>query len=179
MLKITGYQLQQAIKARQEDRDLLQGQFNGSLFKFEDEKKRDPVDIADDLAKAEREIAQLQAVQGVYNSKVTITVGGQDVSLLQAIKQVGGANRLATLWKNVATQTAGTLSSGRRNRYDPYGSGAIRDKEQEYAKATVSAEIAIEKAKTTSKAARAMRAAISAGNAKQVDVEINPELLSS
>lgn len=178
-MKVTGYQLQQAIKARQEDRDLLQGQFNGSLFKFEDEVKRDPVEIAQDLEKAEREIAQLQAAQGIYNTKVTITVDGQDISLLQAIKQIGGANRLASLWKGVATQTAGTLSSGRRNRFDPYGHGAVRDKEQEYAKATVTAEQAIERSKSTSKAARAMRAAISAGNAKQVEIDINPELLSS
>jgi len=178
-MKITGYQLQQAIKARQEDRDLLQGQFSGSLFKFEDEVKRDPTEIADDLAKAEREIAQLQAAQGVYNTKVTITVGGQDISLLQAIKQIGGANRVAGLWKGVAQQSAGALGGGRRNRYDPYGQGSVRDKEQEYAKATVDAETAISKAKETSKAARAMRAAISAGNAKSVDVEINPERLST
>lgn len=176
---VSGYALQQAIKARQEDRDLLQGQFNGSLFKFEDEEKRDPVEIAQDLEKAEREIAQLQAAQGIYNTKVTITVGGQGISLLQAIKQIGGANRIAGLWKGVANQTAGTLSRGRRNRYDPYGSPSVRDKEQEYAKATVSAETAIEKSKATSKAARAMRAAISAGNAKQVEIDINPELLSS
>ena len=178
-MKVTGYQLQQAIKARQEDRDLLQGQFSGSLFKFEDEEKRSPVEIAQDLEKAEREIAQLQATQGVYNTKVTITVGGQDISLLQAIKQIGGANRVAGLWKAVAQQSAGALSHGRRNRYDPYGHGAVRDKEQEYAKSTVSAEEAIERSKATSKAARAMRAAISAGNAKSVDVEVNPELLSS
>jgi hypothetical protein len=178
-MKLTGYQLQQAIKARQEDRDLLQGQFSGSLFKFEDEVKRAPTEIADDLAKAELEIAQLQAAQGVYNTKVTITVGGQDISLLQAIKQIGGANRLASLWKGVAQQSAGALSQGRRNRFDPYGHGSVRDKEQEYAKATVSAETAIEKSKATSKAARAMRAAISAGNAKSVEVEINQELLSS
>lgn len=178
-MKVTGYALQQAIKARQEDRDLLQGQFSGSLFKFEDEVKRNPVEIAEDLEKVEREIAQLQAAQGVYNTKVTITVGGQDISLLQAIKQIGGANRLAGLWKGVASSTAGTLSAGRRNRYDPYGSASVRDKEQEYAKATVTAEDAINKAKETSKAARAMRAAISAGNATSVEVEINPELLGS
>lgn len=178
-MKVTGYALQQAIKARQEDRDLLNGQFSGSLFKFEDEVKRSPVEIAGDLAKAEQEIAQLQAAQGVYNTKVTITVDGQDISLLQAIKQIGGANRLASLWKGVASSTAGTLGGGRRNRYDPYGHGAVRDKEQEYAKSTVTAEDAIARAKATSKAARAMRAAISAGNAKSVDVEVNPELLSS
>lgn len=178
-MKVTGYNFQQAIKARQEDRDLLQDQFSGSLFKFEDEEKRSAVEIAKDLEKAEREIAQLQAAQGVYNSKVTITVGGQDISLLQAIKQIGGANRLANLWKGVAQSSAGTLGTGIRNRYDPYGSGSVRVKDQEYAKATVTAEVAIEKSKETSKLARAMRAAISAGNAQTVDVKINPELLSS
>lgn len=178
-MKITGYQLQQAIKSRQEDRDLLSGQFNGSLFKFEDEDKRNPVDIAADLLKAEQEIAHLQSAQGVYNTKVVITVDGQDMTLLQAIKRVGGANRMANIWKNVAQQTAGTLATGRRNRYDPYGTHSVRDKEQEYAKATVDAETAIQKAKEASKAARELRAAISAGNAKEIEVEVNPELLSS
>lgn len=178
-MKITGYQLQQAIKARQETRDLLQGQFNGSLYKFADEDKRNPVEIADDLIKAEAEIAQLQAAQGVYNAQVTITVGGHDISLLQAIKQVGGANRLANLWKGVAQQTAGALATGRRSRFDPYGAGGVRDKEQEYAQQTVTAEVAIEKAQEASKAARELRAAISAGNAREVEIQINPELLSS
>lgn len=178
-MKINGYRLQQAIKSRQEDRDLLNGQFSGSLFKFEDEVKRSPVEIAADLLKVEQEIAQLQAAQGVYNTKVVITVDGQDITLLQAIKRVGGANRLANLWKQVAQQSAGTLPNGRRNRYDPYGHGAVRDKEQEYAKATVDAETAIQKAKEAAKAARELRAAISAGNAKEVDVDVNPELLSS
>lgn len=178
-MKLTGYQLQQAIKSRQEDRDLLNGQFSGSLFKFEDEDKASPVSIADALTRAEAEIAQLQTAQGVYNTKVTITVDGQDISLLQAIKQVGGANRLANLWKEVAKQSAGALSTGRRNRFDPYGHAAVRDKEQEYAKATVSAEEAIKLAKATSKKARDLRAAISAGNARQVELDVNPELFSS
>lgn len=179
-MKINGYKLQQAIKSRQEDRDLLNGQFSGSLYKFEDEQKRDPVDIAADLAKAEREIAHLQSVQGLYNTKVVITVDGQDITLLQAIKQVGGANRLANLWKQVAAQSAGTLRSGRRNRYaDPFGAPGVRDREQEYAKATVDAETAIQKAKEAAKAARELRAAISAGNAKEVELDVNPELLGS
>jgi hypothetical protein len=53
------------------------------------------------------------------------------------------------------------------------------DKDQEYAKATVDAETAIEKAKDASKAARELRAAISAGNAKEIELDINPELLRS
>lgn len=178
-MKVNGYKLQQAIKSRQEDRDLLTGQFNGSLFKFEDEEKRAPVEIAADLLKAEQEIAQLQAIQGLYNTKVVITVDGQDITLLQAIKRVGGANRLANLWKQVAQQSAGTLAAGRRARFDPYGHGAVRDKEQEYARATVDSETAITRAKDAAKAARELRAAISAGNAKEVDLDVNPELLSS
>jgi hypothetical protein len=83
-MKVNGYKLQQAIKSRQEDRDLLNGQFNGSLYKFEDEDKRNPVEIANDLTKAEQEIAYLQSVQGLYNTKVVITVDGQDVTLLRS-----------------------------------------------------------------------------------------------
>lgn len=175
-MKITGYQLQQAIKARQKTRDLLQGQFSGSLYKFEDEQKRDPISISGDLERLEREIAQVQTAQGVYNTKVVVTFEKKDISLLQAIKQVGGLDRLSSLWTGVAKQSAGTLSTGRRSRYDPYGAHAVRDKEQEYAKETVSSEDAIQAAEKWSKKARNLRACISAGNAREIELNVNPEL---
>lgn len=108
-----------------------------------------------------------------------MTFEGQDISLLQAVKQVGGLNRLANLWTGVASQSAGTLSTGRRSRYDPYGRHAVRDKEQEYAKETVSSEDAIRAAETWSKKARSLRACISAGNARQIELNVNPELIDS
>ena len=176
-MKITGYQLQQAIKARQKTRDLLQGQFNGSLSKFEDEDKRSAIDIATDLERLEAEIAAIQTVQGVYNTKVMLTFEDSSISLLQAVKQVGGLNRLANLWTGVAERCSGATSQGRRGRYDPYGHQSVRDKEQEYAKETVTAEQAIEAAEKASKKARTLRACISAGNAREIDLDINPELV--
>ncbi len=103
-----------------------------------------------------------------------VTVGGETITLLQAVKQVGGAGRVANLWKSVAD--ASTLS--RRSRYDPYGGGpAVRDPEQEVAKAQVTAQEAIELTKAASKRARALRAAIQTGNSQPMDIDINPALL--
>ena len=105
--------------------------------------------------------------------------GKNDISLLQAIKQIGGLDRLSNLWTGVAKQSAGTLNSGRRSRYDPYGAHAVRDKEQEYAKETVSSEDAIKAAEKWSKKARTLRACISAGNAREIELDINPELFEA
>jgi hypothetical protein len=173
-MKVTGYQLQAAIKGRQEMRDLLQGEFQRSLFKFEDEDKRSPSEIAEELDQAERDIAALQAAQGLYNTMVTVTIGGETVSLLQAVKQVGGANRLANLWKGVA----GSDTGGRHRHYDMFGGPAVRDKDQEVAKAMVTSQEAIELTQAASQRARELRAAIQAGNSVEMSVNVDPALLS-
>ncbi len=178
-MRTTGYALQQAIKARQKTRDLLTGQFNGSLTKFENETKRNPLDISDDLERLEREIAELQTAQGLYNTKVLITFDGKDITLLQAVKQIGGLNRITNLWTSVAERSAGaSILTGRRQHYgDTYDN--VRDKDQDYAKETVSADTAIEKVQASAKKARMLQACISAGNAREVDLTLRAELLDS
>jgi hypothetical protein len=106
-----------------------------------------------------------------------VTVNGELISLLQAVKAVGGANRLANLWKEVAGINAHSLHH--RRRYDPYAGQQVREEGQEYAKETVTSREAGEKARAASKKARAVQAAISFGNAQEIDIDINPELLSS
>jgi hypothetical protein len=176
-MKITGIQLQHAITARKEIRDLLQSEFNGSLSKFECEEKRDPVEIANELDRVEREIAALQAVQGLYNTQVKVTVGDQTITLLQAVKSVGGANRIANIWKDVVGTNTRSLS--RRGRYDAYSGPQFRDKDQEYAKETITVQQAGELARAASKQARAIQAAIAYGNAQSVEIEVREDLLGS
>lgn len=164
-MKTNGIQLMASIKKLQKRRDLLQSQFEGSLQKFDDEKKRDPVELASEIERYERQIADLQAAQSVLNSKVRITVDGQEMSLLAAVKQVGGAERIVSLWTGVATSGA-----KQRERYGGFMDRSVRNKDQEVAKDTVSADKAIEMAQVASERASALRAAISYGNA--VDVEL-------
>jgi hypothetical protein len=171
-VKVTGYQLQSAIKELQESRDLLQKQFEGSLHKFEDEKKRDPIELASEIERYERRIADLQAAQGVYNARVNVSIEGQQMTLLSAVKQVGGANRIVNLWKGVAganAKDADIYGYSRRERM-------VRSKEQEVAKETVSADKAIELVQTASKRARALRSAIQFGNAVEIDLGFSVEL---
>jgi DNA repair exonuclease SbcCD ATPase subunit len=167
-MKTNGIQLMASIKKLQKRRDLLQSQFEGSLQKFDDEKKRDPVELAAEIERYERQIADLQAAQSVLNSKVRITVDGQEMSLLAAVKQVGGAERIVSLWTGVATAGA-----KQRERYG-FMDRSVRNKDQETAKDTVSADKAIEMAQVASERASALRAAISYGNA--VDVELGFEV---
>lgn len=169
--KVTGIQLQASIKELQESRDLVQAQFESSLQKFSDEQKRDPIEIAEQVERYERKIADLQAAQGVYNAKVRVTVEGQEMSLLSAVKQVGGANRIVNLWKGVATRGAKT-----RERFNLYGDVMVRNKDQEVAKETVSADKAIEMVQAASKRARALRAAIQYGNAVEIDLGFEVDL---
>lgn len=171
-MKVTGYQLQSSIKELQESRDLLQGQFAGSLHKFDDEQKRDPVELASAIEGFERRIADLQAAQGVYNAKVRVTVDGQEMSLLAAVKQVGGANRIVNLWKGVANSGA-----EKRERLSLYGDRLTRNKDQEVAKETVSADKAIEMVQVASKRARALRAAIQFGNSVEIDLGFAVDLV--
>lgn len=171
-MKVNGIQLQGSIKELQESRDLLQGQFAGTLHKFEDEQKRDPIELASKIETFERKIADLQAAQGVYNAKVRVTVDGQEMSLLSAVKQVGGANRIVNLWKGVATSGA-----ERHERLSLYGDRLTRNKDQEVAKETISADKAIEMAQAASKRARALRAAISFGNSVDVELGFDVELV--
>ena len=60
-MRITGYQLMDRLEELKEQAKTYDGQFKGSLFRFEeDEKKADPRDLMAGYESCERKITQIQ-----------------------------------------------------------------------------------------------------------------------
>src|SRR2546427_135904 len=92
-MKVTGYQLMDRIETLREQAQTINGQFTGSLFRFQEgaEVKPDPRDLMARYLEAEKRVATLQAVQAAYNVRVMVDVLGEQMSLQQAVKLIGSA----------------------------------------------------------------------------------------
>jgi hypothetical protein len=164
MMKITGFQLTYRLRELQDTREIAQAQFNDALFQFETaaEGAPTPVELSRILQECERKIAILQVAQARYNLAVEVDVLGERISLHQAVKQVGGAGRLAKMWKDAAKKTGA----------NPYSYGEMsRDKDHEYAKRTVSVQECLERSTHATRWASALRQAIQLGNGVEMEIE--------
>lgn len=159
-MKVTGYKLQQAIKEQVSRRELAESRFEGSLKKFPDETKPDPIKLMADYQDAEKRIASLQTAQADYNLKVQVEVEGEKMSLLEAVKQIGGLQRVEKKWRTAATE-----------EHDRYG-GTTRDRDSLVAQRQVPSESCVEFAKTAAKRVRALRYAIQKGDATELDMKV-------
>lgn len=160
-LKISGYVLREAIRRWQLRSDTASGQFSDSLRKFRDEVKPPPGDIANAFTIAEGAVAALQAVQARYNLAVQIEVAGTRITLLQAIKQLGGAGRIAKMWRTAA---------GAGKSRDSWQSDA-KQAGEERATPTIRHEDALKRADLAAAYAGDLRAAVAKGNAAEIDVK--------
>lgn len=162
-MRLNGFRLQQAIRAAQQERDLAATRFKPSLMAFPDEDKPSPVSIAETYAEAEQRVAKLQEVQGRFNLTVQVTVLGDEMSLLEAIKRVGGAGRLEKMWRDAAA-----------DQTDRYAySSQTRDADSVVAKRTISFDDANDLRRKTSRYAAALRNAIQNGNAQELDLDVD------
>lgn len=163
-MKTTGFQLMYRLRELQDVRDVAGAQFAESLYVFDSEggTRVLPTELARTFAEAEHKIAALQVAQARYNLAVTVEVEGRSMTLHEAVKLVGGANRLAKMWKDAAKK-------GTREHYG-YGE-PTRSREHEYARRTVGVEECLEHAAQTARWASALRQAVQLGNA--VEVELN------
>jgi hypothetical protein len=160
-----------AIRQLELRRDAALESFTQSLYKFKDEEKATPDDIAHEYITAESKIAKLQTAQAFYNTIVKLKVdvpgaGKMDYWLSEAIKLVGGAGRLARLWKSALPQSA-------RPRFGLYASDVgprVRKKEEEYQIHVLTKEEILIRAKTAVKFSGALRAAIARGNTEEWDI---------
>lgn len=159
-MKVTGWQLREALKMWELRKGTAEKLFPDSLQKFADEDKDPPQDIVDAYAKAELAIARLQVAQMRYNLGVQVMIDGTQMSLADAIKRVGAAGRIEKMWGSVTPKT---------DRYDVYGASS-RDPSQERAVQTLSVKDGAKLAEQASKRASAMRAAINTGNGQEIAV---------
>jgi hypothetical protein len=170
-MKITGYKLMDRIEALREQAQTINGQFTTSLYRFEEaiEEKPDPRELMKQYVECEKKVALLQASQAAYNVTVKVEVLGEEMSLQQAVKLVGSANRIKNNWLSALKATQD------KNSYASYYD-LVRDKTNEYAQRVVSIEECLRLSQEASDRSAALKQAIRSGNATEVEMEIAPSL---
>lgn len=176
MTTVTGYKLRSAVKSLEMKLEAAVRVFNDSLVKFPSEIKPTPLEVMGEILRLETTVAKLQAAQSEYNTKISVEVLGNTMTLAEAVKRVGGAGRAVSLWK----KASGAVDpNGRYYREaSPYENMRTRDPKQEYAERTISDMVATDCAVAAEKFASALRGAIAEGNGASVDVSLDPALLS-
>lgn len=162
---INGYQIQTAIKEAKQRRDIAESRWNGSQTAFADEQFTHPSVHLERIIAAERQTATLQVAQARYNLAVTVTVDGESMTLLEAIKLVGAAARTEHLWKALVDTDAGQSWRHGVN---------VRERQAgvEVSKRLISADEAADAMVTAAAYARRLRGAIASGNAQFVELDV-------
>lgn len=174
MATTTGYKLRAAVKALEMQLETAVRVFNDSLVKYPSENKIAPIAAMGELLSLETRIAKLQAAQSEYNGKVVVNVLGNDMTLTEAVKRVGGAGRVVSLWKKASG------ASDPNNRYygSPFDNMRSRDPNQEYTERAISEKDATVQAVEAERFASALRGAIAEGNATSIEINLDPTLLA-
>jgi hypothetical protein len=161
-MKVTGYQLREAITMWKLRKTTAEGQFSDSLAKFEEEVKDSPVEVVRQVLEAESAIVALQVAQMRYNLAVKVTLNDPagEVTLAEAIKLSGVVSRAEKIWAGAATASR-----------DPYRNHRVRDPNQILAYTTITPKQVLEETSRLTKRAGALRAAIGAGNTREVEIE--------
>lgn len=163
-MKITGYQLREAIRAWELKKSAAEQLVPISLTYFKGEPVPDPKSLIEQIADAEQKIAQLETVQTAYNLSVMVTVLEKKMTLTEAIKAVGGAGRVEKLWRMAV--------KGDNQRDRGYGYQENRkEKDTEIAQRAITVEAAMKSAHEAAKYAGAVRASIAQGNNEERDIK--------
>jgi hypothetical protein len=169
-MKVTGYKIQHKLKELEQLKEVAAQQFNDNIMQFESaEEKLDIREVFANYTGLEKRISRLQAAQCLYNLSVDVNVLGEKLTLLEAVKLIGGAGRSEKMWKDVV--------KGNKTRHHMY-SEQTRSKDQEYAKRSVSVSDAVGLAQQATKVAGALREAIQVGNATEVELDLDETLFA-
>jgi hypothetical protein len=173
IMKITGYQLIDRIEVLREKAQAINSQFTGSLYRFAapTEEKPDPRALMQDYFDCERKVALLQSTQAAYNVRVTVEVLGEKLQLQQAVKLIGSATRIKNNWMSATT-------GGQDGRHPSHYHDFVREKENEYAQRVVSMEECLRLSQQASDFVAALKQAIRAGNAVEMEFDIDPAVFS-
>jgi hypothetical protein len=164
---VTGHKLTQAVKQWSLLSMALQSSFDGSLMAFPGDAVTQPQRIVADYLSAEAKIAALQTTQAAYNQTIQIDVEGMKMSLLMAIKLIGSVGRAEKMFRSVAAPAKDRYAIRSDNERDPSKIMAVP---------TISKAAALEEAKRHARFAGALRTAIAIGNAREIDMDLDPEL---
>jgi len=168
-MKVTGYQLRQAIDSKQIDLEAARERFNRNLFQFSGEGGEDPLAIGLEICDLELDIVQLQAAQAEYNVSADICLGADKMTIAEAVKRVGVYERMRGLWKSAMSTTQGSRS------YFDYDR-SVRSRENEYAEKAISDNDAKGMAKDFQRDLSEIRAAIAKANTVEREMDrLDPE----
>ena len=170
-MKVTGYQLREALRHWRSVLDGLANDLKGSLYYFEPKEKINPLVVAKDYVAAEDAVAKIEEAQQKYNLRVTMTIADEPRTLTYAIKALGMAGRYAAVWKSVATDKQNTRGWG--DTYD-----RVRNKDDVHAKRSISKEAASKMRTAANKHASDIRQAIALANASTLDIDIPENLIN-
>jgi hypothetical protein len=165
-MKVTGYQIREAIRQWELRRDAALRMFDDSLTFFEGDEKPNPVQVAERFQQADRAIATLQGYQTRFNLALEIKELG--VNLGTAVRMVGGAGRLEKMWRSTVGK--------KKSRYAYLDNTLTRRANEETAKPVLSKEECLELASQAARDAGKLRAFIAAANATAVEIEADPTL---
>lgn len=161
-MKLNGYKIQQALREAEGLRTVLAGQFTENQRYFASAGPAPDLKATmDRYSKTEDRIAALQVVQAQYNTTVTLDNG---MTLLHAIKAIGGAGRIEKMWRDsMTTAKPGYFDDTRRTG-------------EEHKLSTIDPEKALSFSKAASRNTAHLRMLIQTGNATQVDIDCDSAL---
>lgn len=169
-MKVTGYQLREALRQHTSRRHLADSTFKESLWHFPGDEIVKPAELAEQYENADKAIAHLQSAQQEFNLKTEIKVMGQSMSLAEGIKRVGGAGRLEKMWQTAAGDTG-------RDRYS-YRERTRKADEVSSVRSIPVKECAAN-AERASRFASALRSAIAQANSRTMEIPwLKADLLS-
>jgi hypothetical protein len=175
-MKMTGYQLREAIKQQELRRDTASRMYDGSLRRFPDEpEKENPQQVVATYLRAEAAIATLQTAQMRYNLAVRVEVPYEDsvfpdgeTTLAFLIKLVGSLARAEKMYRKGV--------GPKEDRYSYHDD--VRQVGQVHAIPTITPAAAVERATEYAKKAGKVRATIAVANATLIDIEgLDPALV--
>jgi hypothetical protein len=169
-VKVTGYKIQHKLRELEQLKEVAVQQFNENILQFQSQnEKLELPEIFATYTVLEKRIAKLQEAQTMYNLAVNVNVLGESMTLLNAVKLVGGAGRAEKMWKDV-------IKGARSVRH--MFSEQTRSKDQEYAIRSVSTKDAVGFTQQCTQIAGALREAIQVGNSTEVELFLDEALFA-
>jgi hypothetical protein len=170
-MKVSGYQLREALRHWRSVLEGLAVDLKGSLYYFDIKEKINPLAVAEDYIAAEDAVAKIEEAQQKYNLRVTLTISDEPCTLTYAIKALGMAGRYAAIWKSVVSEKQSTRGWGD-------SSDRVRNKDDVHAKRSISKEAASKMRTAANKHAGDLRQAIALANAQTLEIDIPENLIN-
>lgn len=169
-MRVTGYALREAIRKWQLRRDTSAAQFPETLVAFPGEVKPTPTGVSEAFLAAEMALTRLQTAQTQYNLTVRVDVDGDNVPLLQAIREMGALGRIEKAWRGAAT--------GKKDKYSLYRANDPnrRKVDEVFAERVIPQDEAVQMVSRFAAEIGKRREAIATANATAVEIDLDAKL---